>query len=400
MRRMWSIPHLSKASVTEITRLFHTPNIVATEKIDGCNISFGIVNDVPYVKSKKGEYATDSRTFSVLADRFPDTSDVQNGFIDVLEHLQNKTDALKRFCNKYPGIQIFGELLHCERPNIISYNKYTKNGPVVFVFDVRIDNKSNNKLLNSLELRRFLKKLSGRITFAVVPRLCDPAGEKLQMEWGLFSSMYPDIHCKKRLPVYVERKNICKAAMSKWLTNLSKHIRSNYSDDIEGVVLRNLDTDQFVKVVDLEKFAEIRANEWCGVSEVKGVRRDLYKDLLSTVFRSADILLVPEKQAQKVIESCEHCDDIIQIIYQDIRDEVGNFYCEGIVELLDNAIVKFKNVSGGDKADSYADTEVSVLETIKNMFNTSEYAGIHALIEYMLGSVRVTELNKLIRKVG
>jgi hypothetical protein len=146
------------------------------------------------------------------------------------------------------------------------------------------------------------------------------------------------IKTRKRSPEILDKKAKAKEDLTKLLIKFKKNILEQTENtksflggnEIEGVIIRNIKTGSIVKVVDVDKFSNLNMKNWEFRTELKNERKELYKLLIDSVVKSADIFVLKSKQEEKIISYLESqgkhkldsLEEIIDVMYEDASNEV------------------------------------------------------------------------------
>jgi len=371
----------------------------ASEKIDGANVSICLINGQIYIKTKKAEPTRDPKIFRNLAEKF-ETS-LMNEFARFLDVVIKHEVKLVSIFNKYGIEQLFGELVPIPKPNIIRYNPVVIGPGALFIFDDtdeqihyeiskafcddwRVFSKQNNA--QYLEVKEFVK--------ALYEFMVDREESLLSRKRDAAS-----LECKAKAVEHY--KDMLQQWKKRFIDSFYKIPSHLGAEQIEGIILENRLNGIKIKVVDMDGFGAVRAEEWAGSDAMKNQRKQLFKTLVEQVFNGADILINTDKQEQKVLEVAEGLDSvseasILDIISQDAMKESG-YTIENIIKKSKEAFEFYL-----EQLLTINPTGLSinaVKNEVKNVCNIlvtldSGYVGTIrlTLLEYTLGYKRYEEL--------
>ena len=121
------------------------------------------------------------------------------------------------------------------------------------------------------------------------------------------------------------------------------------ASEIEGAIIRNMQTGAIAKLVDLEGFGRRRAEQWAGVDALKDYRKSLYNELKDVVLNNADIFVLDDKQVQKLTDAMEvrgsrfsNLDEMLDVLYGDASSEVQFKEAKQMVSDLTNSLNQYK----------------------------------------------------------
>lgn len=392
---MWSIPHCEEASIKHLLEFCATPNIEVTEKIDGMNISFGVHCGKPFVKSKKGPVSYDGNIFRELAVRFPETAEIQQAFIDMLEQLKAQG-------HKYSNdIQYFGEFVHTPKPNII---EYTIQSPTIVLFDIQGVNVRKDWIYSYWCEQLCVHSAPINI------RTPQVLNSSIIMH-DFTSTVTNEIskHCSilnTRSKAKQEARDLARESIKELLRYQTQHIiaRGNEcmsgsslgGNRIEGFVARNVDTNRYFKFVDLESFRNERADEWSGVDELKQQRQELFRNIHQIVFNGADIFIIKDKQYQKVVDDLISDVSIPHAILNDLNlsPQQLDKVCALAIQVLSKYQQSLDSIKLTTKSGPAITTEKTVISSLISNLETGE---VSKLIEFTIGAKRMSELESIRR---
>ena len=355
-----SIPHLHMMNVDQVLNFlgnnFDTNDTEVTEKVDGSNFSVGMLNDKVFGKSKRGKPFTDPNQFYELKDIHP----VFIGMGDFLKLMQNNKfdewyqstvkqykDKIQKELNpeRFDGFSIFGEIFNSNQMNTLVYSNIGKGAFVVF--GLKIDDGSYKGIDISTNpiaidiMKSFVAKFNGvdDWKFYYKQSVKIDMGKQFAQELEEFvKNNIEHIKNRKRSPEVLDRKVKAKEDLSnllmKWKKSLlqqSSGIKSFLgSDEIEGLVIRNIKTGGIMKVVDIDKFSQRNIANWEYRQELRNERKELYKRIISEIVKSADIFILKHKQEEKIIgylemhgkKKFDNLEELLGVIYEDMSNEV------------------------------------------------------------------------------
>ncbi|MEM4260962.1 MAG: RNA ligase family protein [Candidatus Woesearchaeota archaeon] len=458
--QMTSIPHMHLLTVDQVLNFlgdnFSVDDWEITEKVDGANFSVGLIDGQVYGKSKRGKPFTDPQMFYELKD----INDIfvamgnllnlmkQNGFKDWHDRILKKyeDDLKRRFkINIIKSLIIFGEIFNSNQVNTLVYSKEAIGNGAFVVFGVKIDDGSYKGIEIStdsigLEIMRdfvdtfnetegwkfyFKKSVKIEINKEFAKELEDFVKNNIEI-----------IKNRKRSPEIVEKKNKAKEELASLLMKFKKDILRQTSEvkpllggkEIEGIVIRNIKTGGITKVVDVDKFTKINMQNWEFRKELKDERKELYKQLIDNIVKSADIFIIKSKQEEKLIDYLQNkgknkfdsLDELINVLYEDAAEEVQLDSAAEVTNKMRNIIDNYINRVNKIKENTIAnkgkglddknyeltiknlDQEIKEMNELKNRIEAlnSEMKNPYTeIIKFILGNKGIEELtNKFINK--
>ena len=366
--KMVTIPHIDQMKAKAFCNLFSSDAWEVSEKYDGSNVSFGLdENNNLYVKSKRGEPVTDANEFFRLA------QDLEN---DVFESFGNFLNSLNKSNIKEvlislqerlnAPIQIFGELFGKAHMNVIEYSpELIGNGAVVLFGAVKQTSKKGEDITTS--------KLGKDILSQVATTINDTSS------WKAYTKKPVELKIKDIIKKQITRvcstenmaamaskkrtgdKAILKAKAVKEFERLKSLVKRNLlssirsvpsslgAKEIEGTIIRNMETGAIAKLVDLEDFGRRRVEQWAGVDALKEYRKNLYNQLKNNILKNADIFILTDKQMQKLTDAIETrgskfktLDEMLDVFYGDAASEVEFLESKKMVAALTSTLKEYK----------------------------------------------------------
>jgi hypothetical protein len=383
--KMVSIPHIDQMTAKDFCNLFSGGAWEVSEKYDGSNVSFGLNEEgLIFVKSKKGNPVTDASEFYQQAKLYD--NDIFDGFGRFLETLQkSKIENLLEQLSKMIGspIQIFGEMFSKAHMNVIPYaEKLIGNGAVVVFGIVKLDSPKGTDITTSKEGKVIKDKILELLNSSTDWKFYDKKPLALDIDETIKSQIQKTCSAenmavmasRKRSGNEVEAKakavkefEILKSLIKKTLLGSLGTVPSSLgASEIEGAIIRNMETGAIAKLVDLEGFGRRRAEQWAGVDALKDYRKNLYKQLQEDVLKNADIFILDDKQVQKLTNAMEtkgsrfsSMDEMLDVLYGDASEEVQFKEAKQMVSDLTNSLNTYKkyieeSLSKINKEDSKA----------------------------------------------
>lgn len=441
--RMRNIPHIDQMKPDDLFKLLDSENWEVTEKVDGSNVSIGITQDngetKVYIKSKKGKPITEPAEFERMAAAM--NNDIMLGFADLLRMLQqNNEKVVGFFKHLYTTLngrpQIFGELFSRSQMNVIAYSSELIGNGAVVIFGIVHDEGGGGpgvdysetqtdqramqacvKEFNGMSGWRFYYKRPVQLS---IRKLYRNAVKQFIDEYG------PALKNRKRDP---ESKRLKQEAKDKFV-QISTHFKRELlrqirgvpsflgAKEIEGVIIRNMQNGAIAKLVDIEEFGRRRAEAWAGVDALKGARKALYKNILTTILKNADIFMLPAKQQEKLSNAIEergrpfdYMSEILKVMYGDASEEVQFDKAEEMVNQLKQIL--FDHLQGIEEvlgqvnpndAKAVQDTQnaivaekqritqfISTLDEVMRRGDTNPYLDV---IQFVLGPKALEEIKQ------
>lgn len=364
---MPKIPHMDQMSINQIQEFFNG-EYEYSEKLDGANFSVGVVNNRVYGKSKKDKIKFNASDYYDNAD----LNDIFLGMGNFLKELEN--NDFIGYYNKilgnipYSNLQFFGEIFYNNQVNALTYENVGKKGTYV-VFGLYGDGADiSNTVLGEKLMESFVKQFN-EVEFPVRMKKCHkcelPKG-KVQRLLDYIKTNESTLKGRKRDPEFKEKKAVTKKVVHKLLGSIKKELLQQSEDltpmlggsGIEGLIMKNLNTNKMVKLVDLEKFGELNARNWSDRNVLRGMRRELFKELMDMVQHN-DILTLPEKREESLRNYLSISgkkkfmdeNEIVAVLANDIQEEseldaitmrnILNLYAENVYKMkfnLDNSV--------------------------------------------------------------
>lgn len=412
---MTSIPHLHQLTPVQFMEVFanETP-FELTTKMDGSNWSCGMLNGKTFVKSKKGKQTTKSSDFYAIGKKTG--NEIFDGFGRSLDMLNkaNFKDWYDKTNKKYQkdfqkkaktdgevGFTIFAEIFPMAQINSIVYNADDIGDGALVVFGLKLDDGSNKgieastgkvfiTIMNDF-VDKFAKNNSNWKVYykSSVPLKIDNTAKKAILD---FIKTNGDVmKSRKRDPESLLAKADAlgefKDMLSKFKSGLIsqfKKLPSFLSDEeLEGVILRNMDNEKITKIVDVDKFTALNMKNWSFRKELVNEKQALYKQIIEEVFNSADILLIKQKQAEKItnylevkgVYKLDTIDELLMVLYDDAKGEVSLSSAKDMVkqveQILNDYIETVRNIIKKTEDNQNDDTkkldDFNFKSTIKNL---------------------------------
>lgn len=366
--KMVSIPHIDQMTAKDFCNLFSGGAWEVSEKYDGSNVSFGLTEEGQiFVKSKKGNPVTDASEFYQQAKLYD--NDIFEGFARFLETLQkSKVDRLFQQLGDMIGfpIQIFGEMFSKAHMNVIPYAEdLIGNGATVIFGIVKLDSSKGTDITTTKEGKVIKDKIIELLNSSTDWKFYDKKPLaldidetiKFQIQKTCSAENMAVMASRKRSGNEVEMKakavrefEILKTLIKKTLLGSLGTVPSSLgASEIEGAIIRNMETGAIAKLVDLEGFGRRRAEQWAGVDALKDYRKNLYKQLQEDVLKNADIFILDDKQVQKLTNAMEtkgsrfeSMDEMLEVLYGDASEEVQFKEAKQIVSDLTRSLSDYK----------------------------------------------------------
>lgn len=343
--KMVSIPHIDQMTAKDFCNLFSGGAWEVSEKYDGSNVSFGLTEDSQiFVRSKKVGPFTNSQEFYFYETTY--NNPIMGGMGRLLESLQkSKVEILLKQLGDMIGapLQIFGELFSEAHMNVIPYAEdLIGNGAVVIFGVIKLDSSKKGtditttkegkvikdkiiKFLNNSSDWKFYDKkpLDLNIDDAIKSQIQKTCSAE---NMATMKSLKRDDSSKEMKAKAVKEFEILKSLIKKNLLSSLGTIPSSLgASEIEGAIIRNMETGAIAKLVDLEGFGRRRSEQWAGVGVLKDYRKNLFTKLQRDVLQNADIFVLSSKQLEKIRDSekpVKNINDILEVFYGDAVQEV------------------------------------------------------------------------------
>ena len=346
--KMVAIPHIDQMTPKDFCNLFSSDAWEVSEKYDGSNVSFGLdENNNLYVKSKRGSPTTDANQFFQMAKSLEnDVFESFGNFLNSLNrsNIKNLLISLQQQLNA--PVQIFGELFGKAHMNVIEYSpELIGNGAVVLFGAVKHTTARGEDITTSKAGRDVIAQVAATINDANSWKAYTKKPVDLKIK-DIVKRQITRVCSAENIAAMASRKRTSDAAVLKAKAvkeferlkglvkrNLLTSIRSVPSSlgakEIEGTIIRNMDTGAIAKLVDLEDFGRRRVEQWAGVDALKEYRKNLYIELKNTILKNADIFILTDKQMQKLTDAIETrgskfttLDEMLDVFYGDAANEV------------------------------------------------------------------------------
>jgi hypothetical protein len=366
--KMVSIPHIDQMTAKDFCNLFSGGAWEVSEKYDGSNVSFGLTEEGQiFVKSKKGNPVINPDDFYQQAKLYD--NDIFEGFGKFLQTLQkSKVERLLKQLGDMLGtpLQIFGEMFSKAHMNVIPYAEdLIGNGAVVIFGVIKLDSSKGTDITTSKEGQTVKNKIIEHLKENSDWNFYDKKPLQLDIDETIKSQIQKTCSAenmaimasRKRTGNEVELKakavkefEILKSLIKKGLLGSLGTVPSSLgASEIEGAIIRNIQTGAIAKLVDLEGFGRRRAEQWAGVDALKDYRKSLYNQLKDDVLNNADIFVLDDKQVQKLTDAMEikgsrfsTVDQMLEVLYGDASDEVQFKEAKQMVSDLTNSLNQYK----------------------------------------------------------
>ena len=382
---MTSIPHIDHMTIKSFCDLFSDSDWEISEKYDGSNVSFGLDrNNNIYIKTKKLPPSADPEVFFELGRRY--NSDINHGYGHFLVAL-NKTDIKNKLLAVQQElgvpVQVFGELFSKAHSNVIAYSPELIGNGAIVIFGVETVAFSHKTTTgkkigtNVYKGTDITTKKIGKELMAQCIESINDAGT-----WKAYSKKPIDLKIKDIVKRQIHKacsaesqaahairvnihtpleRQMLKAKAVQEFVRLKKILKKNllYSTrnvqsslgagEIEGAIIRHMQNGAIAKLVDLEGFSKLRAEEWAGKDALKEYRMKLYTSLKEVIFKNADILVDPVKPKNKIAEyqntsgnRVTSLDDILHVLYLDAAKEVELISAKKMVDNIVTTLKEYK----------------------------------------------------------
>ena len=439
--KMVSIPHIDQMTAKDFCNLFSGGAWEVSEKYDGSNISFGLNEEGEiFVKSKKGNPVTDPSEFYNQAKLYD--NDIFDGFARFLETLQkSKIEKLLKQLSDMIGspIQIFGEMFSKAHMNVIPYaEELIGNGAIVVFGIIKLDSAKGTDITTSKEGQVIKDKILEYLSEKSDWKFYDKKPLQLDIDETIKSQIQKTCSAEN-MAVMASRKRtgneaemkakavkefgILKSLIKKGLLGSLGTVPSSLgASEIEGAIIRNMETGAIAKLVDLEGFGKRRAEQWAGVDALKDYRKSLYSQLKDDILNNADIFVLDDKQVQKLTDAMEvrgsrftNMDEMLEVLYGDAEAEVQFKETKQMVSDLTDSLNQYKKdveeaLTKINKEDSKAltdtqkaiDAEKKRIDQFISELNqriSSEQNPYLSVIRFVLGPKILEDLSKKFMQV-
>jgi hypothetical protein len=413
LARMSSIPHFTQMSINQVVRFLgddptQNYSIKATEKVDGSNMSICVIDNKLFIKSKKGEPIRNPKDFIQLASKFE--ADIMLDFARLLKVLLKQEKKIVKLFKTNNIEQLFCEIVPNAKPNIIKYDAKIIGRGLLYIFDN----------INSGTFHKLQQIISPEWHVYKPIDICE---EVVSLNYFkdliIFANQYKTIlSSRKRDSKTIQDKREAGMKLREMLEKVAKdklqlikNVKSILgASEIEGIVFENVSTGFKTKLVDLDNFGKRRADEWAGSTIIKDSRIELFNTLHNKVFNNADILIINEKQNQKIVENVKHgsacsgtylvdLDWICNIIFEDALIESGKTITQIICDaniVVEEYFEKLLRIEvDGEPSKAVLRAEIKNISELSCKLK-NRHSPIY-LVEYMLGFKRC---NELVNKFG
>lgn len=401
---MDKVPHIDTMSYTQIKRLFSSNNWNVTQKMDGFNVSFGLIDNNIFIKPKTGKPFTSYKELEILSNRLSYFEPFKR-FYKALEESDFKQEYLK--LSEDSNIIFFGELISNTRQNVILYDKeYICNGAIV-LFGVKEEDNEIAKDITS--------NTKGKL---LLSNLCKAMTKSESMYWKFYLAKPIELRINIRdIQEYIQKNNhildnkkrddksklnkkLKMNELQKLIINLKKSFLVVLSNEdpflgaerLEGAIIRNIDNGALCKVVDREYFTSMNKAVWYGRLNATNLTKNFINEIMVKILKNTDIIW--ESKLIDLINQYLFKNDKFRFaseseIYSVLNKEFLNENPKE--EDIDNKFISI--------ARKYYNDMKSLKEEIKAMQN-SEYSidieNYKRTNEFIVNEVR--ELNKLVSK--
>ena len=415
---MNKISHIQDMNIKELMQFLEDMNYEVSSKIDGSNISFGVLDNEVYVKSKGGHPTTNPEDFYSFAKeaKLP----IMNAFGDTLKMLQNngfkewntkwmQDDRIKKYENAH-SIVVFGEVLNSPQVNTLRYDPEKIGDNTLIPLVVKLNNGTKEGVdvtmtkLGEDILTDFVEAFNGADGFNVYPKHLldvDLHLDDLKKIKTYVNDNYEALTTRKRKGELAEKKQKDKAALEKMIKDYKKKLLSEIKDiesflgntTIEGLVIRN-QKNGITKIVDTDKFTELNTKNWEDRKALRQEKRELYKDIVDSVGKNADILVNRDKQIELLKKKQPKTkNEMLQLILDDVESEVGfsnanvKLLIDKIKKFIEKLQVKLYNLNKDVDSQNYKANKTAIENEIEYLKNVVEKLSNNKLlaIEFILG---------------
>lgn len=366
--KMVAIPHIDQMTPKDFCNLFSSDAWEVSEKYDGSNVSFGLdENDNLYVKSKRGNPITDANEFFRLAkDLENDVFESFGNFLNSLNKSNIKEVLLSLQERLNAPIQIFGELFGKAHMNVIEYSpELIGNGAVVLFGAVKQTTSKGEDITTSKLGKDILSQVATTINDTSSWKAYTKKPVELKIK-DIIKKQIARVCSTENMAAMASRKRtgdeaILKAKAVKEFERLKSLVKRNLlssirsipsslgAKEIEGTIIRNMETGAIAKLVDLEDFGRRRVEQWAGVDALKEYRKNLYNELKNNILKNADIFILTDKQMQKLTDAIETrgskfktLDEMLDVFYGDAASEVEFLESKKMVAALTSTLKEYK----------------------------------------------------------
>lgn len=380
--KMRRIPHFHQMTVLELAELLTQPQFLVNEKVDGVNCSIGILDGKVYVKSKKGPFVTNVVEYMKKSEDLP----VFYHFGRLLDMLQKNgfekwnqqttirySNFLKSKSDRIESITIFGELFGNSQMNSLFYDEDKIGKGAFVVFGVYINDGKDGIEISTLPegieiMQQFVKEFNKKDNWNVYYQNAvelDFDEESIEKIRSFIEENKDLIKSKKRDSITIIAKQKVLDQLQKMVMDfrgiLLKQIKEKKSflgnsTDIEGVIIRNINTGAITKLVDIDYFTKLNTKNWELREEIVVFRKKLFRGIIENILKSADIFLMKGKQEEKAIsylelagkDSFDSLDELLEVFYRDANEEVqlkkSKLLINNLEELFSKYISEIENL--------------------------------------------------------
>lgn len=295
---MSKIYHLHQLPLSQLICLAENfrkdEKVYITEKVDGSNLSICVVNDLIFLKTKRGDLVRDPQVFVDLEEKYKEP--LYQALASFLKLCLLREYYIVSLFKKHKVEQVFFEFVYCAKPNIISYNADLVGPGACYFFDQSCQ-------IPAKELKALLSPYQYYSPNVICGEYLDQFVKgRLAQLIGILSEQGAVLKSRKRDQETVRKKTASIEIIKDWHKSLKKEVLTQIKsepsclggNEIEGVVITCGDVS--FKVVDLDDFGQRREEEWQSKDQLTEVKKQFRKDLIEQVFDNCDILLLKNKQ--------------------------------------------------------------------------------------------------------
>jgi hypothetical protein len=346
--KMVNIPHIDQMTPADFCKLFSGGAWEVSEKYDGSNVSFGLDdNNNLFVKTKRGNPVTNPADFERLAVSLE--NDIFYGFSEFLNALNNSgVQSILLAIQEKLGvsIQLFGELFGKAHMNVIEYSAdLIGRGAVVIFSVIKLTSKRGEDITNTKTGKEIRSEVINALNASSLWKAYEKKPLSLEIK-DIIKKQIKRVCSAENVAAMTSRKRTSdslakKASAVKEFERLKLLVKRNLlsniktissslgAQEIEGAIIRNMETGAIAKLVDLEDFGRRRVEQWAGKDALKEYRKKLYIELKNDILKNADIFILTDKQIQKLSDAVEvrnskfnTMDEILDVFYGDAAAEV------------------------------------------------------------------------------
>ena len=304
---MDKIPHFDAMNYTQIKRLFKTENWTSTQKMDGFNVSFGMIEGNIFIKPKTGKPFTSLSELTILNNRLSYFAPFKR-FYEALEQ-SNFKEVYKKL-SENEDLVFFGELLGSKRQNVVLYSEEAIGKGTIVLFGIKKDDgtaKGQDLTLEQFgqdvlqEVCNYMRESGSTWNFTTA--------KTIDLSLETHSSKIKEIQdfIKENDKILCSRKRDLKSSLTKKLKmnelqsfivklkisileDLAKEIPFLGASKLEGAVIRNKDSGAISKVVDRDYFTALNKTSWYGRINATELGKKFVREVHSKIFKDTDII--------------------------------------------------------------------------------------------------------------